>query len=351
MESDTQFVAQGKYSNHSPLVSVCIITYNHEAYIAQAIESVLSQKTDFPFEIIIGEDDSSDNTRNIVTRYREQYPDKIRLLLNSRSNVIYVNGHATGRWNFIQTLSNSVGKYIAFLEGDDYWTDPLKLQSQVDFLEANPEYVLCGHRIKVVDSDGKTTQNQLDVGKGRDNFTVEDALFWTPMHPNTWVFRNFNLKNHRAYSFLLKVPAADDLMALMLLEQGRGHRINKSWSAYRQHPGGIWSTKPSYHRNFDVLQFRWVALQLFPRAGLRKRFGLTVDPSVRLLGRVMLASLASRNISPIKSLVLLSIKQNVIPTRELVMLYLLGVATFPFYVLRKVTYVAKLKYLKWLCHS
>lgn len=117
------------------LVSVFMITYNHENYIEHAIEGVLMQKTSFPIELIIGEDCSTDNTRKIVREYegryteiiKAQYPEKNRGMNN----------------NFLTVLQSARGKYIALCEGDDYWTDPLKLQKQVDFLEANPEYSLC----------------------------------------------------------------------------------------------------------------------------------------------------------------------------------------------------------------
>jgi len=117
----------GEYKNI--LVSVCMITYNHEDYINQAIESIMMQKTNFLFELIIGEDCSTDNTRKICQKYKERYPDRIRLIL-PESNVGMMK-------NLIKTIEACNGKYIAMCEGDDYWTDSLKLQKQVDFLEAN----------------------------------------------------------------------------------------------------------------------------------------------------------------------------------------------------------------------
>ncbi len=97
------------------------------------------QKTNFQFEILLGEDASTDGTREICIEYAKKYPNKIKLFLHSRENNIKINGQQTGRFNFLYNLSSACGKYIALCEGDDYWTDPLKLQKQVDFLEANPE--------------------------------------------------------------------------------------------------------------------------------------------------------------------------------------------------------------------
>ena len=126
-----------------PLVSVCITTYNQEKYIAKSIESCLQQETDFNYEILVGEDDSSDGTRHICRDYSEKYPDKIRLFLNERKSVIYIDGRPTGRWNFRNLLNKSKGEYIAFCEGDDFWTDAEKLQKQVDYLHQNLILVLC----------------------------------------------------------------------------------------------------------------------------------------------------------------------------------------------------------------
>ncbi|MGI9517093.1 MAG: glycosyltransferase family 2 protein, partial [Pirellulaceae bacterium] len=110
-----------------PLVSVCMITYNHAPYIARALDSVICQETSFPFEICLGEDESSDGTREICEEYARRYPDLIRMFCRSRNDVIYVDGHATGRFNLLETLKSCRGKYIALLEGDDYWCHPQKL--------------------------------------------------------------------------------------------------------------------------------------------------------------------------------------------------------------------------------
>jgi glycosyltransferase involved in cell wall biosynthesis len=123
-----------------PLVSICIVTYQHVDFIAQCLDSVLMQKTNFSYEIILGEDESTDGTREICIDYAKKYPDKIRLFLHSRENNIKINNTPTGRFNFLYGLSQARGKYIALCEGDDYWIDSEKLQKQVDFLEKNRDY-------------------------------------------------------------------------------------------------------------------------------------------------------------------------------------------------------------------
>lgn len=119
---------------NQPIVSVCMITYNQEKYIAKAMESVIMQKTNFDYELVIGEDCSEDRTREICRNYKNKYPGKIKLFLQERN--------LGSNQNFIFTFQACDGEYIAMLEGDDYWTDPYKLQKQIDFLEANPDYGL-----------------------------------------------------------------------------------------------------------------------------------------------------------------------------------------------------------------
>lgn len=117
-----------------PLVSVKTITYNHEKYIAQCIEGILNQKTNFDFEYIIGEDCSTDKTMDVIQEYAAKYPDIIRVITSEQNVGATLNDQRTD--------DACRGKYVAFCEGDDYWTDPYKLQKQVDFLEANPNYGL-----------------------------------------------------------------------------------------------------------------------------------------------------------------------------------------------------------------
>ena len=119
-----------------PVVSVCMVTYNHEPYIRQAIEGVMMQKTDFEFELVIGEDCSHDRTREICFEYQKKYPDKIRVLW-WHENVSKLGDN--GR----RTLAHCRGEFIAFCEGDDYWIDPLKLQKQVDLMRAHPNVGIC----------------------------------------------------------------------------------------------------------------------------------------------------------------------------------------------------------------
>ena len=119
-------------------VSVCMITYNHEAFLAEALESILAQRTTFEIEVIVGEDCSTDNTRAVLLHYQRLHPHLIKPILQPH-NVGYHR-------NFADVLRRASGEYIALLEGDDYWTSPEKLQRQSDLLDAHPEFSMCFHR-------------------------------------------------------------------------------------------------------------------------------------------------------------------------------------------------------------
>lgn len=140
-------------------VSVIMLTYNHEKYIAKAIEGVLMQQTDFPVELIVANDCSTDGTEEIVERYRQKKPGIVKGYYNKKN--------LGPRYNFIKAFSYADGDYIAMCEGDDYWTDSSKLQKQVDFLQNNSDYILAFHEIKLIDENANesTDDRQTDEKK------------------------------------------------------------------------------------------------------------------------------------------------------------------------------------------
>jgi len=137
----------------NPVVSVCIQTYNHAQYIEECLLGILSQKTTFPYEILLGEDNSTDETRDICLKYAQKYPDKIRLFLHHSENKIKVDGNITGRFNYMYNLYSSKGDFIALCDGDDYWVDNNKLELQYNALMKQKDIHLATHpSYKVVDS-------------------------------------------------------------------------------------------------------------------------------------------------------------------------------------------------------
>lgn len=227
------------------IVSVCVQTYNHKKYISKCLEGILKQQTTFPFEIILGEDESSDGTREICKVYAEKYPDKIKLFLRSREDVIYVNKKPTGRYNLLQNLKASTGKYIALLDGDDYWTDPFKLQKQVDFLEANPEYSLvCGGFISKNEETGEEKVELKEVEASSDHtekgfdITLERLLKQWLTKTLTLMYRKsaLDLKDFQKYKY-----AKDFHLNYELLRKGKGYYMKEIFGVYNIHDGGIFS--------------------------------------------------------------------------------------------------------------
>lgn len=222
------------------MATVSIVTYNHEKYIAQAIESVLMQRTDFDFEIIVGEDDSADRTREIVQEYRARYPDRVRLFLNDRKDVIYINGRPTGRWNFINNLKHAQGKYVALLEGDDYWTSPDKLQRQVDYLEANPDCAICFHSVQCVD-DGGRRLNVLSPRRKKPRYVLKELLRENFIPNCSVVFRNGLVREFPDWYY--GVPMGDLPLHVLNARHGDIGYLEEAMAVYRIHGGGVWSTQ------------------------------------------------------------------------------------------------------------
>lgn len=162
----------------TPLLSVCLITYNHVKYIRDAIDGVLMQKVNFSWELIIADDFSTDGTREILLEYKDKYPDVIKLILQEK------NVGAAQNWMDLITAPTS--KYIAYFEGDDYWTDPYKLQKQVGFLEDNEEYGLVYSKALIFDTKKGTYQKNI-IGKALNN--SKELLFSNPIPSLTTVMR------------------------------------------------------------------------------------------------------------------------------------------------------------------
>ena len=208
-----------------------MITYNHEKYIAQAIESVLMQKTDFVWELVIGEDCSIDGTRKICLEYQSRHPDKITVLPAVENLGIRKNG--------IRTLRACRGRYIAFLEGDDFWTVSDKLQIQVDFLESNPDFVLCFTREDMIDeADSEDVRPRYREIK--EISTIEDLCLEDYISSPTVLFRNMeNIKEQ----FFPDCETFDWVLWVFVAQYGKIKFIDKVTAVYRVHEGGVFSKK------------------------------------------------------------------------------------------------------------
>jgi len=213
-----------------------MITYNHEKFIAQALDSILMQKTNFRYEIVVGEDCSTDLTRAIVLEYQQKYPEKFKLLLHEKNIGMTAN--------VIETLNACSGKYIALCEGDDYWTDPLKLQKQVDFLEKNEEYILvCNNSLTIYDQDDSRKNYSISVTLQDFDFSIRELMIsnFNPITTLTAMFRNNLMSNYAVIPFD-RYWAPDKQIWMFLTQFGKFRFIQDTVGVYRKHSGGITSS-------------------------------------------------------------------------------------------------------------
>ena len=218
------------------LVSICCITYNQEKYIHEALEGFLMQKTNFKFEIIIGEDSSTDQTRNILLAYQEKHPSLI--------NIITYEKNVGGIQNQINVLNAASGKYIAMCDGDDYWTDPFKIQKQVDFMLQKEDCVICCHYSRVIDENGNLiSENEAPIPL---NFDYEDVLLGRKEETRicSLMMRNHEfIKNISEQDWYYQAAGADTFLKLYALAstEGKIYVLPEVMAVYRIHKEGIWS--------------------------------------------------------------------------------------------------------------
>ncbi len=224
------------------MVSVLMITYNHEKYIRQAIESVVDQECNFSYELIVANDCSPDSSDGIINEVIRSH---------SKGNLIKYIKHSQNigmQLNYIDAYHKCQGKYIATCEGDDYWTDPLKLQKQVDFLEANTEYVMCFHQVDILKTDGAVVDDFITVVP--ENYeTIETlARLGNYIHTPSVVFRN--VLNGFPIEFELS-PIGDYFLYMLLAEQGKLKYLEQKMAVYREGVG-VWSREGDYFKNFNT---------------------------------------------------------------------------------------------------
>ncbi len=212
-------------------LSVSMTAYNREKFIVQAIESVLMQEVNFDYEIVIGEDCSTDKTRDIILSYQEKYPDKINLLLNKKN--LGLNK------NFVSIIQSCKGEYIALIDDDDYWTSPKKLQKQVDFLDANPECTVCFHDSRHFYEDGMGEDYFIYLPSNKEVFTIEDLAPGPFIPTSSTMFRQGTFGKFP--DWFSEMNGHDWPLHLLNAQYGNMGYINEIMSATRNHQGGDWN--------------------------------------------------------------------------------------------------------------
>jgi|GEM_PF-503766 len=226
------------------LLTVVCITYNHENFIEDAINGILLQNTNFSIEIIIHDDASVDKTVTTIKKFEQSYPSLIKTVLQNTNQF-----STTGTKFIVNLLSQAKGKYIAICEGDDYWTDPYKLQKQVDFLEANPDFSICFHKVQILKDDAIIEDYITQVPSKVS--TIYDLIKGNYIHTPSCVFRN---RTDKIFGDSFShVSIADYYIHIMNAVYGKIYYIDEPMAVYRIHPNSFWSSRTPEEKSLETL--------------------------------------------------------------------------------------------------
>ena len=235
-----------------PMVSILMLAYNHEKYIRQALDGILMQKVNFTYEIVVGEDCSQDNTRVILLKYKKEHPDKIILILNEKN----IGMHR----NLSKVREHCTGKYVASCEGDDYWTDPSKLQKQVDFLENNSQFIGTAHKVEIVDENGNLINGfNMDMYCKDKIYTIKHAEKGImPGQSASLVYRNILSNDPVTINAINNCKAnGDKIMSVYLALNGNIYCLDEVMSHHRwvTTGGDSWSARTK-GKNMNLYLFK-----------------------------------------------------------------------------------------------
>jgi len=211
----------------APKVSIVCVTYNQEKYIRQTLEGFIAQKTDFDFKIIVADDCSTDSTPAIIEQYAKAHPGLFEPILRRKNIGVLAN--------FVDALRAATGEYIALCEGDDYWTDPKKIQKQAEFLDRNKQFALCFHPVKVVFENHEAKDYISPDPKDGRNFTTEELLRRNFIQTNSVMYRRQTYKDMPA-----DIMPVDWYLHLYHAQFGEIGFIDEVMSVYRRHADGVW---------------------------------------------------------------------------------------------------------------
>lgn len=256
LEQPIEVTEQSWPDGSSPVVSVLCTTFNHGQFIKMCIEGLLAQKTNFPVEILVHDDASTDDTADILKEYAKKYPNIIKPILQVK------NQYSKGvKPNLKFNLPRALGEYIAFCEGDDYWTCPDKLQTQIDYLENHPESVACFANSIVIDQQGSIVREERVPEKYQRRLNQLDIVSGFCPPTNTMLFRRSSLGTLPRVS--KKVVNVDFIISAQLAEHGTIEYLPGSMAAYRIHDGGIWSSRSEDYLLLNSLRTRSALLIIY----------------------------------------------------------------------------------------
>jgi glycosyltransferase involved in cell wall biosynthesis len=234
----------------NPVISICLLTYNHQSYIQQALDSVAAQATQVPIEIVIGDDSSDDGTTQMVLQFQRNHPETVHVLL-AKQNLGCHTGN--GRLNLLRTLGACRGQYVALLEGDDYWIDSSKLQKQLNFLERHEDFVLCFHNARLLSTrSGHHFDRLMHEGLETDVFQTRDLLRQWFIPSASIFFRRY--EGFEFPEWFLHVQSGDIALLLLISLRGSFKYLDEAMSVYRLHDKGL-STTHFGHRKAIGMAF------------------------------------------------------------------------------------------------
>lgn len=233
----------------SPLVAIHCLVYNHEPYLRDCFEGFVMQQTNFPFVAIVHDDASTDGSAAIIREYEEKYPHIFKPIYEIENQYSKRDGSLD---RIMDEAINATGaKYVAMCEGDDYWTDPLKLQKQVDFMEANPNYALCFHKVKTLIQDSRNIEEEFLVRNVLGTSTILDLAKGNYIHTLSVLYRIYPSVFER-YSKIAPCLPGDYAMWILLAEKGEIFKLDEVMGVYRQ-GSGIWSSSHSIRNDVAYL--------------------------------------------------------------------------------------------------
>ncbi len=229
-------------------ISIILQTYNHENYIAQALDSIFSQKVNFEYEVIIAEDCSTDRTKEIILKYKNKFKN-IKLIFNKKNYGVCFTF-------FMSKFNCSDTQYIAIFEGDDYWIDPYKLQKQVDFLDNNPGFVGCSHNTELLyEQDGKRKPMIADSSKTKSISDIKDLISGhCYFHTSSYVWRNIFKDGYPKEMAFNQSVMGDWFLSMLYARNGNIKYFDKVMSVYRINKNGRYSKLQQYQK--DLINIR-----------------------------------------------------------------------------------------------
>ena len=255
-----------------PSVAIRCLVYNHELYLRQCLDSIVMQITDFPYFAVVHDDCSNDNSVAIIKEYHSKYPNKI-------VPIFEIKNCYTTDWRVADrkiTEAYGTAKYIATCEGDDYWTDPYKLQKQVDFLESHPDYAVCAHETIITDEQyhtqdqlySKVVINNSIIPKTRIDYTFNDTLKGNIFHLSSMLYRHKDLIEFPQWRY--RISAGDMILFRYLGSCGKTYWFPDVMSVYRGHMGSVTHTESVYNSAIRFNELNIKVMRLLNRFWNRK---------------------------------------------------------------------------------